>query len=1135
MFINRLRSNRSNRKELHKSEEREKNWDQRFVLYKIPPYDAFKDSNYLSLGLMKSKIKYERFLIKEKQRKLKGKNTYFTEHYVIDSHKGNQTTKDKSKKKLFSAKDNQNENYEIKNNLAKTYSIKFNKTKSSLSNSGNNLTVEEMDLLDEFDIIKVLWNKFGVTKEYQESFTEFINSLDNVDNIRTFLNLEKIQMQKFKYELTQLVKKIIHRNDQILQLKQLINLYEDILKEKKNNPEKSNANLDTLSNINEKQVISDIHSCLLSLRISTINVVNQIKNFSISNSYYLYMNKINLNKIKNDYSFSYEYLISIKSDLDFIQNSILTNLYDFDNYDGCDPFFISFSKIKEEGEQNPEEKKKNKKLDISKKMFDEIKNCVYFLQQAEILNKCKYSNKSNTHKNKVLQFLKSGYTNEENNKKKRYGIGNLFKGNLEQDIIKLKAKKEYNGIFNFISTSSAHSNEKIKGNKLKKSSKNKHNIPLMTSQELKKKFSQYDLLNELINEPNNENQNEEEFKKRDKVINILNFQKEEEEEKKDEEKKEESEHNGYDNEFKEDDNKDKKAEEKENKQESIKFNESIEKKENKEESKENNEELEKKEENKDLENNKEEDNKEEDENKKEESIKDKKLEESKIDEDIPDINQKENNEVNEPKSEEKIPSYITSFYTETLDKLTFLYNDYLLSDPTIYTCNTPNKSKDFLCGIYPKIIIAKKDGVTEDKIYGICGTNFYIDEDKEYILKINHLSVNDNNKDILDKILELVEKENKYKIIEIDLKKEMNTEEEKNALLDILESKGFKEYYNNDDKIIMRKENINNELNDSINEIGSQINYDSLGVLSLINKEENKETQNEKYKLFDKVINPINLSLLIDKLKTNEKYKVDILSQSPKTSLLENLDNKFFDFIKSQNNECLNINEITNNEIIPKEGFYYSILNNQLKIQINTLMTLKIENYLYNGIEINIKNNLIKEPKYNNDLYCLPTINQNVFIIIYPYNEVFEKEISKYNTNIYELFISSFKLYIKNNIFETKIDDDNSNKKFLWIPAFNINTNLFTSDLGMNQLINIKNNEDKDIEIKEYNEFLKINYLPDCNKDKNMDINLKEGENDIIIRDKFIMGICHKEFMENFDIPIISLINITKDNFAKVK
>ena len=37
-----------------------------------------------------------------------------------------------------------------------------------------------------------------------------------------------------------------------------------------------------------------------------------------------------------------------KSDLDFIQNSILTNLYDFDNYDGCDPFFISFSRIKEE-------------------------------------------------------------------------------------------------------------------------------------------------------------------------------------------------------------------------------------------------------------------------------------------------------------------------------------------------------------------------------------------------------------------------------------------------------------------------------------------------------------------------------------------------------------------------------------------------------------------------------------------------------------------------------------------------------------------------------------------------------------------------------------------------------------------
>ena len=80
------------------------------------------------------------------------------------------------------------------------------------------------------------------------------------------------------------------------------------------------------------------------------------------------------------------------------------------------------------------------------------------------------------------------------------------------------------------------------------------------------------------------------------------------------------------------------------------------------------------------------------------------------------------------------------------------------------------------------------------------------------------------------------------------------------------------------------------------------------------------------------MINPINLSLLIDKLKINDKYKVEIIStDNDKISLIDKLsklENQVFDFIKSQNNECANINEITNNEIKSKEGLYYSIINN---------------------------------------------------------------------------------------------------------------------------------------------------------------------------------------------------------------
>ena len=1132
MFNNRLKTRSFNIKEPTKTEIKEKNWDQRFVLYKIPPYDAFKDANYLSLGLMKSKIKYERYLEKEKQKKLRGKTPRYTEHYVIDSQTGNKTSKEKNKRIIFSSF---NENH--KNNFAKTYSYnKLTGNKNSNNNlnekNSNLLSNEEIDLNDEFEIIKNLWNKLGVTKIYQENFVNLLNSLDDLENIRMYLNLEKKQMIKFKYDLTQLLKRIIHRNDQISNLKQLIGIYENILKEKRTHPEIENENMESLCNINENKITEDIHSCLLSLRINSINVVSQIKSFLMSNSYFLYMNKINLEQIKQDYYYNDDYLLYMKTDLDFVQHSVLTNIYDFESFDGGDPFFLSFSKLKEEGEKKNESKQNNKKikLDINKKILEEVQNCIYFMQQSEILHKSKKESKSPS-KNRVLEFLNCGTKiKEENCKKKGYGIGNLFKGNLEQDIIKLKMTKGYDRIFNFIKTGNSYQNQNVVKDRLKKSGKKKHNnIPLMTSQELKKKLSQYELLNELINEQNNENKKEEEFKKRDEEVNI------EKDIPKNEEKKEESEHDTYNKEF---ENTNDKLKEEENKEE----NDLNEKKENNEEEKKVEEKEEAKEEEKiqvdekskeeekekNLEN---EENKNPEQNEKQEVKEErevnKKNSDSKIEEEIDAVNQHEKPDNNK---EKEIPTYSASFFTESLDKLSSLYNDYLSTNPVSYTSFTPNNSKDFITGIYPKIIVVKKDNVTEDKIYGICGINFYMDENQEYILKINHISAWDNNNEILNKLIEKVENEIICNIKEIEMPEENDIREGNVDLVKILERYGYIEYQKDEIKLIMRKANSEG----NIKTINSKINYDSLSVLSLVNKD-NNETKEKKFICFNKVINPINLSLLIDKLKINDKYKIEILSNNnDKISLVDKLskiENQVFDFIKDQNNECTNINELTNNELKTKEGFYYAMINNGLTIQMKNIMTLKIDNYLYNGIEINLKNNLIRDPKYNSNLYCLPTNNKNIFIVLYQYNDEFESNMSKDNTNIYNRLSNLLNVMIKNYILEAHNDNDNNNKKILWIPAFNINTNLFSSSLDINKYINIKNNENIEMKIDEYNEFLKLNYLPDDNKDKNVEMNINNDEENIIIKNKFIFGICHKQFMEIFDVPVISLVNVTKDNF----
>ena len=1129
MFPKRNNKNVYYLREDSQNEDKEKRWDERFFLDKIPPYDAYKDVNYLSLGLIKSKIKYEKYLENEKLKKYRLKNPFCSEHYILDSQPKKNIF---NRKLMFKINNFQEKNIadKYKKTHSVTYSHRLYDKKTSLEKSNNNkiniknadktnyssqkniyeykeqkkLTMEETDLLEEFEIIKVMWNKFGVTKKYQENFVNFLNSLNRKETIKQFLVFEKKQMQKFKYELTQLLKKIIHRNDEINNLKILINLYTNILNDKKFYHDKKNENLENLSIKNEEKIISDLNDCLLLVRINTINVINQIKNFTLSNSYYFLMNKIDLNKIKNDYYYNDDYLLSIKNDLDFIQNSAIQNIYDFDYLEGGDPFFLSFTNIpekdksKEGNNNNKLEKNKKLKLPINDKMLSEIQNCLFFLNQAEIFHKTK---NIPSNKNKIIEYLNNNsITNDnigKNNNENLYGIGSVFKGNLERSIVKLKMQRGYDKLFTFISNK--NSNLTPRFDKLKNFKKKNKDIPLMTSQELKDKINEYELINSLFYENNDDKEKiniikeEEDFKKRDEEIMLQKIKKLEKEIKdkgKDKEKLTESkkEENEYEDELEQMKNEEKNInEEKEKELEIIKQEEEINK----------------------INSNK-----------------------SKIEETIKEEEQiKEEDQLKEEEKE-----YEVNWFTGTLEELTTLYNEYLslIKQDIKESFNFPEKAKDLICKMYPKIIVAKEKKENEIKICGICGLNNYINNENEYILSINHLSSIDMNKDIINKFIDLIESSLYSKIIEIEL-----NNVEKNyivkELYNIFINKEFKEYNNREGKMILRKENKNKQEN--INELDTQIKYDSLSVLSLVNRNENIDKNTFKInKCFNKVINEINLALLINSLKTNDKYKIEIINSSfESTSLIEKLsklENIDFDFIKFINNNCLNIEEITNKEILSEQGNYYSIINNCLNIQICTFMSLKIENYYYNGIEINIKKNLIKESKYMNNLYFIPTINKNIYIILYQYNEKFEKDLYNKKDNIYTQFISLFKDSIKNLLLNKNEDSNIDNKKILWMPSFKIDTNLFSSKLTVNKNIKIKNEENIDMNIQEFNDYLKISYLPDKNKDKNIQININNND-DIIIKDKFLFGIYHQDFMEKLDIPIISLINVRNDNFIK--
>ena len=120
-------------------------------------------------------------------------------------------------------------------------------------------------------------------------------------------------------------------------------------------------------------------------------------------------------------------------------------------------------------------------------------------------------------------------------------------------------------------------------------------------------------------------------------------------------------------------------------------------------------------------------------------------------------------------------------------------------------------------------------------------------------------------------------------------------------------------------------------MNINSNKLNSQNKYESLSVLTLINKKEKLEDNKIIYfKGFNNLINELNLILLINNLKNNDKYIIEILNSSFDSSLIEKLsnlgNNNDFDFINLKINNCLNIEEITKNEIISERGYEYSII-----------------------------------------------------------------------------------------------------------------------------------------------------------------------------------------------------------------
>ena len=332
---------------------------------------------------------------------------------------------------------------------------------------------EDNELAEEYEKLRKIWKEAGVTDVYIDNFETVTNNQNNSkEEILQSLINEEQQMIKFKEEMLKIVSEIIKRENDIKNIKDLNKRYLNVKTRININPKK---NIKTNNYIKEKEVSDDeekdelekkkrkeledeknkieeeIERCLSYLRLHGINVVAAMKKFNMRYEHLLNAGKVDLNFLKNRYGFDKDYLMKLKTDLDFLKDTDIGDLYHF-SLKGKDPFLISISKDERpDKEDKTLEKYKYKILPISEDMDKQIKLYNHLLNEIEIFTMMKtdYSI-SNTMSNNFSHTYKYGgfFNGISKNNDSSYALDSKFKttnNNVISPII-TKSKITFNSI-----------------------------------------------------------------------------------------------------------------------------------------------------------------------------------------------------------------------------------------------------------------------------------------------------------------------------------------------------------------------------------------------------------------------------------------------------------------------------------------------------------------------------------------------------------------------------------------------------------------------------------------------------------------------------------------------------------------
>ena len=482
---------------------REKQWDDRFIYEKIPLYDSKNDKNVLiNLGdkCNSGNRKYANF-----------KGLHFQDNSLyLYRQLSNKTTmnhlflKNKNAIKLGSAK---SKDINFRNdNLANKYKsfLEYgpnhtngieNYKRSENKNSMDTNDFNAMNLIN-LNFLNKIWDEFGVNKNYRKLFTVIYKELDD-ENKDELFKKETDEINKIRNYINKLKQNIESRLNTIKELYELnIKLNTEVI------------NKDNKSN---EIILGDISEKINKLRVNTVNVCKSMEKLKKELNGIKNLDKFDINLIGEKFNFDKNYLIKMKSELNFLKEGFIKYYFNIEN--DQTPFLLKASqKNKITNDKDPF----IHLVPLDQELKDKIAECTYYIYQELI------SYQSQKVHNKILRTispLKRVINSKNEDDSKIFGEKdeNINRGdiniNINNKINMLINRNPGNG--NYINMSEDNINNKFGASHLEQINKNNK---ILNNQNNNLYFRKYGFLNNKndLNEENNK-----------KILNDVNNKKEE--------------------------------------------------------------------------------------------------------------------------------------------------------------------------------------------------------------------------------------------------------------------------------------------------------------------------------------------------------------------------------------------------------------------------------------------------------------------------------------------------------------------------------------------------------------------------------------------------------------------------------